>query len=47
MGNQIILTESNVIVIYKKLVNRQDIDDKELEQVVARFNELVNYVPSY
>ena len=40
--NQILLTESNVVDIYKKLVNKENISQEEIEQVKERFYELVN-----
>ncbi len=43
--NQILLTENNVVDIYKKLVNNDDISQEEIEQVKKRFFELVNYQP--
>ena len=43
MTPQYILTESNVIDVYKALVNKKDIDQEEIERVKARFHELVNY----
>ncbi len=43
--NQIVLTENNVVDIYKKLVNNDDISQEEIEQVKKRFFELVNYQP--
>lgn len=46
MANQILLTEKNVIYIYKKLVNNDDISQEEIEQVKERFFELVNYQPT-
>lgn len=45
MANQILLTENNVVDIYKKLVNNDDISQEEIEQVKKRFFELVNYHP--
>lgn len=39
----IILSEKNVLDVYKKLSNRMNIDAEELEQVKNRFWELVNY----
>ena len=44
--NQNLLTENNVVDIYKKLVNTEDINQEEIEQVKERFFELVNYQPS-
>lgn len=38
----ILLTEENVLDIYKKLCSNQEISDEELEQVLARFNELAD-----
>lgn len=40
--NQILLTENNVVDIYKKLVNKENISQEEIEQVKERFYELVN-----
>ncbi len=37
-----LLTESNVLDIYKKLSSNQEIPQKELGQVLERFYELVN-----
>ena len=42
MTPQYILTESNVIDVYKALVNKRDIDQEEIEKVRARFYELVH-----
>ena len=39
----IILTESNVIEIYKKLTNNENVDPQEIEDVKKRFYELLNY----
>lgn len=44
--NQIPLTENNVVDIYKKLVNKENISQEEIEQVKERFYELVNCQPS-
>ena len=41
--NAILLTESNVLDVYKKLVNKEEIPLEELEAVQKRFFELVNY----
>ena len=38
----IILTEENVIDIFKKLSNQQTVSVEEIERVKARFKELVN-----
>lgn len=38
-----LLTESNVLDIYKKLVNKEEISDEELSEVQKRFFDLVNY----
>lgn len=38
-----LLTESNVLDVYKKLVNKEEISDEELSEVQKRFFELVNY----
>ena len=43
MPKQIILTEENVVYIYKKLLNKEQISQEETEQVKKRFFELVNY----
>ena len=43
MEKQILMTESNVLDIYKKLTNKQEISEEELEQVKKRFYQLVNY----
>ena len=37
------LTESNVMDVYKKLINKSEIDSEEKTQVLRRFYELVNY----
>lgn len=37
------LTESNVLDVYKKLANNEEIPDEELSKVQERFFELVNY----
>lgn len=42
-ANRIILTESNVLDIYKKLVNREAIPQEEHDAVLTRFRELVNH----
>ena len=41
--NQIILTESNVLDIYKQLTGYSDkvLSDEEIQKVKERFNELV------
>ena len=39
----ILLTESNVLDVYKKLVNKEEISDEELSEVQKRFFDLVNY----
>ncbi len=36
----ILLTEQNVLDIYKKLISRQEVSQEELDQVLVRFNEL-------
>lgn len=38
-----LLTESNVLDVYKKLVNNEEISDEELSEVQKRFFDLVNY----
>lgn len=38
-----LLTESNVLDVYKKLVNKEEISDEELSEVQKRFFDLVNY----
>lgn len=38
----IILTEENVLDIYKKLSNNESISEEEIEKVKARFFELVD-----
>ena len=38
-----ILTESNVLDIYKKLNNNEEIPQEELDAVLKRFYELSNY----
>ncbi len=42
-NNSILLTETNLLDVYKKLTNQIDIDAEELEQVKKRFWELVSY----
>lgn len=37
-----ILTESNVLDVYKKLVNNEEIPQDELDKVLKRFFELSN-----
>lgn len=37
-----ILTESNVLDVYKKLVNKEEIPQDELDKVLKRFFELSN-----
>lgn len=39
----ILLTEANVLDVYKKLSNRINLDAEELEQVKKRFWELDSY----
>ncbi len=46
MKPKIILTEKNLIDVYKKLSNNDDVSQEELEQIRKRFFELVNYKPS-
>ncbi len=46
MPKQILLTEENILDIYRKLVNKDTISQEELEQVKERFFELVNCEPS-
>lgn len=41
--NKIVLTEENVIDVYKALVNQQTVDREMEEAVIKRFYELVNY----
>lgn len=43
MNTNYIMTESNVIDVYKALTNKKDIDQEEIENVRKRFFELVNY----
>ncbi len=38
-----ILTESNVMDVYRKLRNNENVSKDEHEQVLKRFEELVNY----
>lgn len=38
-----LLTESNVLDVYKKLVNKEEISNEELSEVQKRFFDLVNY----
>lgn len=37
------LTEDNVLDIYKKLTNNENPTEEEKKAVIKRFNELVNY----
>lgn len=37
------LTESNVLDVYKRLVNNEDVPQEELEDVKKRFDELLTY----
>jgi len=39
----LIITESNVIDLYKKLSNNEEINQTEVDLVKKRFNELCNY----
>ncbi len=39
----IVVTESTVIDIYKKLIAKDEIDQSEIEAVKKRFFELCNY----
>ena len=41
--NVFILTEGNVLDVYKKLVNKQEVPADELKAVQKRFFELLNY----
>ena len=41
MENEIILSESNVLDIYKKLSARESVSKEELDDVLKRFNQLV------
>lgn len=40
--SKIILTEENVLDVYKKLSSNQEISQEELDKVLKRFYELVN-----
>lgn len=37
------LTESNVIDVYKRLINNEDVPQAELDDVKKRFDELLTY----
>lgn len=39
---KLILTEENVLDVYKKLSSNQEITQEELDKVLERFYELVN-----
>lgn len=39
--NSILLTEQNILPIYKQLVGKEEIDQTELDQVKQRFKVLV------
>ena len=39
----LIVTESTVVELYKKLANKEVVDQSEIDQVKKRFNELCNY----
>lgn len=41
-AKEIILNENNVIDIYKKLVDHQEVSNEEIEAVKRRFYELIN-----
>lgn len=43
---KIILTEENVLDVYKKLVNKEEIREEELEAVKQRFYKLLNHPKS-
>lgn len=39
--NSILLTEQNILPIYKQLVGKEEIDQTEHQQVIQRFKMLV------
>jgi hypothetical protein len=39
----ILLTEENVMDIYRKLADGKSVNEEERQKVLKRFNELVNY----
>lgn len=41
-----VLNESNIVDIYRKLISNDKIDPKEREKVINRFYELAFYEPS-
>lgn len=43
---EMVLNESNIVDIYRKLISNDKIDPKEREKVINRFYELAFYEPS-
>lgn len=39
----ILITESSVIEWYKKITNNQEVTQEEMDAILKRFRELVNY----
>lgn len=41
--NSILITESTVLDWYKKITNNQEVPQEEMDAILKRFRELVNY----
>ncbi|MCQ2194028.1 MAG: hypothetical protein MJZ28_03670 [Paludibacteraceae bacterium] len=41
--NSILITESTVLDWYKKITNNQEVPQEEMDAILRRFRELVNY----
>lgn len=41
--NSILITESTVLDWYKKITNNQEVTQEEMDAILERFRELVNY----
>ena len=42
-GKSILLTENNVLDIYKKLIDKKEVSEEEKAKVIKRFYEILNY----